>query len=50
LGGTVGHTLISSINGMWMAFWLVALGSVSATGQPDRIFANPNPGVPTDMK
>lgn len=24
VGMTVGHTLISSLNGMWMAFWLIA--------------------------
>lgn len=26
VGLTVGHTLISSLNGMWMAFWLIAFG------------------------
>jgi hypothetical protein len=28
LGCTVGHTLISSINGMWIAFWIIALGNL----------------------
>jgi hypothetical protein len=29
LGFTVGHTLISSMNGIWIAFWLVTYGNES---------------------
>ncbi|HEY4381137.1 MAG TPA: hypothetical protein VGN01_12380 [Acidobacteriaceae bacterium] len=35
LGCTVGHTLISSINGMWIAFWIIALGKLPL-GQNSR--------------
>jgi hypothetical protein len=24
MGATVGHTLISSVNGMWVGFWFIA--------------------------
>ena len=36
LGFTVGHTLISSMNGIWIAFWLVTYGNVSALQQVRR--------------
>jgi hypothetical protein len=28
LGCTVGHTLISSMNGLWIGFWLIAIGNL----------------------
>ncbi|HEV2647061.1 MAG TPA: hypothetical protein VGU46_11915 [Acidobacteriaceae bacterium] len=34
LGCTVGHTLISSINGLWIAFWLIAFGSPLLSTDP----------------
>jgi hypothetical protein len=36
LGFTVGHTLISSMNGIWIAFWLVTYGNVSCLQQARR--------------
>jgi hypothetical protein len=40
LGFTVGHTLISSMNGIWIAFWLVTYGNVSCLQQVRRVPLN----------